>query len=342
MKKTIAAALMLTCAAFSSSAVANTTLSFNYFLPRTHFTWPVFEKWADAIAKATNGEVTIDFLPQSVAPAPGILEAVRNGVADGGFMFNGFLEKAAPGMMVSQMPWINAGNSKTVSTALWNIYQEHFAKVEKLPGVQLVSMFNLGPAELCSVTDKPITNLGELKSRRVWALPGTIADILKSAGLSIVSSPAVQVQELASRNTIDAHFGMPFDTIISFGIAPYTKSCVDMSPAMQSANFSIFFNQRAWSRLTESQRAVIMKLSGAALAEKLGAAVDETGVSSRKTLVAQGMVLTKVDTDLMAALQASAAKIQEQWEKTVSQKYGVDGAAILKEMHDTVAAESRK
>ena len=342
MKRAIVAAFFLTCAAFTTSAVAKTTLSFNYFLPRTHFTWPVFEKWADSISKATNGEVTINFLPQSVAPAPGILDAVRDGVADGGFMFNGFLEKVAPGLMISQMPWINAGNSKAVSMALWKVYEKKFGKVEQLPGVHLVSMFNLGPAELCSVTNKPIAGLNDLKSRRVWALPGTIVDILKAMGLSIVASPTVQLQELASRSTIDAYYGVPFDTIISFGLAPYTKSCVEMSPAVQSANFSIFFNQRVWSRMTDAQRAAIMKVSGGVFAEQLGAAVDEASASSLKTLLAQGMKLTPADPDLMVALKESAAKIENRWEKAVSEKYRVDGAAILKEMRDTVAAESQK
>lgn len=341
MKKTTLAAAMLACTALSSSALAKTELSFNIFFPPTHFSWPVFKAWANDISKATNGEVQINFPSQSVAPPPGILEAVRNGVADGGFIFNGFIEKAAPGTMVSQMPWISVGDTRAVSTALWSVYEKHFAKAEKLPGVQLVSMFNLGPTYLCSVTDKPITTLSELKSRRVWALPGTIADILKGAGLSIVSSPAVQVQELASRNTIDAHFGLTYETVVSFGVAPYTKSCLDMKPAMQSANFSIFFNQRAWGKLTQPQRDAIMKLSGGALAERLGAATNEADAAALKTLTAQGLTFAKPSPDLMNALQASSAKIEQQWEKSVSQKYGVDGAAILKEMRDAVAAGSK-
>lgn len=341
MKRTTLAAAMLACTALSSSALAKTELSFNILFPPTHFSWPVFKAWADDVSKATNGEVQINFPSQSVAPPPGILEAVRNGVADGGFVFNGFIEKVAPGTMVSQMPWISVGDTRAVSTALWNVYEKYFAKSEKLPGVQLVSMFNLGPTYLCSVTDKPITTLDQLKSLRVWALPGTVADILKGAGLSIVSGPAVQVQELASRNTIDAHFGLTYETIVSFGVAPYTKSCLEMRPAMQSASFSVFFNQRAWGKLTQPQREAITKLSGASLAERLGAATNDADAAALKTLTAQGLTFAKPGADLMSALQGAAEKIAQQWEKSVSEKYGVDGAAILKEMRAAVEAGSK-
>jgi TRAP-type C4-dicarboxylate transport system substrate-binding protein len=337
MKKSIATVMAWICIVLPSQASAKSELSFNILFPQTHFSWPVFRAWADDIAKATDGEIKINFPSQSVAPPPGILEAVRNGVADAGFVFNGFLEKAAPGTMVSQMPWVNNGNTKAVSVALWDVYQERFAKAEKLPGVQLVSMFNLGPAYLCSITGKPITTLADLKTRRVWALPGTIADILKGMGLAIASGPAVQVQELASRNTIDAQFGITPETIISFGLAPYTKSCVDMSPAMQSSSFSIFFNQRTWSRLTEAQRDAIMRVSGPALAERLGQAANRADAEARGKLASQGVTFAKVDPDLLAALQGSAAKVADQWVTLVSQRYGVDGFAILNEIRAKAA-----
>ena len=54
------------------------------------------DAWAAKIEEATGGEVKVSFPPKSVAPPPGIVDAVRNGVADGGFIFNGFIGQAAP------------------------------------------------------------------------------------------------------------------------------------------------------------------------------------------------------------------------------------------------------
>lgn len=342
MKLKLTAALCLATSALAAPATAETELSFNIFFPQTHFVWPVFQAWSDDVAKATDGEVKITFPAQSVSPPPGVMDAVRNGVADGGFIFNGFIGKAAPATLLSQMPWMHKGDSAAMSEMMWENYQEHFAEHETLRGVKLVSMFNLGPAYLCSVSDTPITSLEELSSRRIWALPGTIANILKDMDQSIVAGPAVQVQELTSRNTVDAHFGLTMETTNSFGVAPYTKSCVDISPSMQSANFSIFFNERKWDRLSDEHRAAIEELSGSHLARRLGVASNEAEAKGRAKLEDQGVTFTPANPDLMAAFEASAAKISGGWAAEVSGKYGVDAAAVVEEMRSEVDAASAR
>lgn len=320
--------------------MAETELTFNILFPQTHFAWPVFQAWAEDISAATDGEVTITFPPQSVAPPPGLLDAVRNGVADGGFIFNGFIGQAAPGTMLTQMPFTDRGDSKAMSEVFWDSYEENFAGVEDLRGVKLISGFHLGPTYLCSTTDTPITTLEDLKSRRVWALPGTIADTLAAMDLAITASPAVQLQELASRNTVDAHLGVTMETIVAFGVAPYTKSCVEMSPALQSASFSIFFNQRIWDRLPDEHRAAIEKLSGAALAGRLGAATDAADDEARAQLEEMGVTFAPVDEGLLAAMQEAATGVAQSWADTVQSTYGIDGMALIEKTRAQVAEMS--
>ncbi len=337
MRKSVATAL-LAATFLGSPAAANTQLTFNNFTPPSHFSWPVFQAWADDISAATGGEVTISFPPMSVAPPHGVLDAVRNGVADGGFMFNGFLAQNAPGTMVSQMPFIDRGNSEAISVAFWETYRDTFLAVEDLRGVEVVSGFHLGPTYLCSTTDTPIGSLEDLRARRVWALPGTIADTLAAMGLAITASPAVQLQELTSRNTVDAHLGVTMETIVAFGVAPYTKSCVEMDPALLSASFSIFFNQRTWDRLSDAHRAAITELSGSALAARLGAATDAADDAARTQLEAMGVTFAPVDAGLHAAMQEAARGIAETWSAAVQSAYGIDGPALIEATRARVAA----
>lgn len=334
-RKTLGAALF--AAAIAGPAASETELTFNVFFPPTHFSWPVFEAWASDISEATDGEVSITFPPQSVAPPPGIVDAVRNGVADGGFIFNGFLAQNAPGTMMTQMPFIDLGDSEAMSVAFWETYSENFAEVEDLRGVELVSGFHLGPTYLCSTTDTPITTLEDLESRRVWALPGTIADTLSEMGLAITASPAVQLQELTSRNTVDAHLGVTMETIIAFGAAPYTKSCVEMEPALQSASFSIFFNQRTWDRLSEEHRAAINELSGSALAARLGAATNVADAEARAQLEEMGVTFAPIDEGLLSAMQEAAAVTAQSWSEAVESAYGADGMALIEDARARVA-----
>lgn len=321
-------------------AAAETELTFNNFIPQGHFVWPVFQAWADDIATATNGEVSIIFPPQSVAPPPGIVDAVRNGVADGGFIFNGFIGQQFPGTMLTQMPFIDRSDSEVMSVAFWETYQEHFLEVEDVRGVEMVSGFHLGPTYLCSTTDAAITTLDDLKTRRVWALPGTIADTLAAMDLAITASPAVQLQELTSRSTVDAHLGVTMDTIVAFGVAPYTKSCVEMAPALQSASFSIFFNQRSWDRLSDANRTAIEGLSGSALAARLGAATDAADDAARAQLEAMGVTFAPIDEGLLAAMQEASSAVAQTWSEALNTAYGMDGMALIEDTRARVAEAS--
>ncbi|MDP2083576.1 MAG: TRAP transporter substrate-binding protein DctP [Gemmobacter sp.] len=336
----LAFASLLAATALTGPAVAGTELSFNILFPQTHFAWPVFQAWAEDVAAATNGEVKITFPPQSVAPPPGIVDAVRNGVVDAGFVFNGFIGQQFPGTMLTQMPFIDLGNSEAMSVAFWESYAESFASVENVKGVQMVSGFHLGPTYLCSTTDTPITTRDDLKSRRVWALPGTIAETLKTMDLAITASPAVQLQELTSRNTVDAHLGVTMETIVAFGVAPYTKSCLDMSPALQSASFSIFFNQRTWDRMPAEHRAAIEKLSGSALAARLGAATDAADDAARAKLESMGVTFAPMDQGLLDAMRAASDGVAKSWSDAVQKAYGIDGMALIEATRARVAAAS--
>lgn len=339
IRTSIAAALVATTT-FAAPAVAQTELSFNIFFPKTNFAWPVFQAWSEDIAAATDGEVVVTFPAQSVSPPPGVVDAVRNGVADGGFIFNGFIAQAAPGTMASQMPFISVGDSAAMGEVFWNAYTENFADVENVGGVEVVSAFHLGPTYLCSVTDTPITTLEDLQSRRVWALPGTIAGTLTEMDLSITASPAVQVQELASRNTVDAHLGLTMDTTISFGVGPYTKSCVETTESIQSASFMVFFNQRKWDRLSDEHRAAITELSGAALARRIGEAADDADTAARAELEAMGVTFAPINPVLDAAMREAANGVAGTWAEQVQSLYGIDGLALIEQMRADVAAAS--
>lgn len=331
---------MVAATTIATTAAAETELTFNILFPPTHFSWPVFEAWAADIATATDGEVVLTFPPQSVAPPPGILDAVRNGVADGGFIFNGFLAQSAPGTVVTMMPFVHVGDTEALSVAFWETYQKEFADVEDLRGVELVSGFHLSENILCSTSDKPITSLDDLRNRRLWTLPGTITDTMAAMGLSITAGPAVQLQELTSRNTVDAHFGLTWETIPSFGVAPYTKSCVETLPALHSASFTVFFNQRTWDRLSEEHRAAILELSGSALAARIGAATDIADEAARAQLLEDGVEVTPLDESLLSAMQEAANSVAQSWSEKVGAAYGVDGMAILEGIRASVAEQS--
>jgi TRAP-type C4-dicarboxylate transport system substrate-binding protein len=312
-----------------AQAAAETKIVFNIFTPPSHFIWPVLRGWAQDVARVTEGRVTLEFPAESVAPPPKILEAVKNGVADGGFMFNAFLAPKIKGPMVGQLPWmVPADQSAAASVALWRTYQKFFADKGEFADVHLLSLNHWGGAGLCSVSGTPITTLDDLKKRKLWALAGNVSTIVKNLGISFVAGPAVQIHEYVSRNVVDAYTGITWESINSFKAASYTKSCVLFDRYMQSANFSVFMNKGTWAKLGQADRDAITKIAGEPLALRIGGSFDKANGAAKAMLVKQGVTFAKIHPDLLAALEKAAAPVQAQWIESVK-PMGVDGKAAI-------------
>lgn len=324
---------------FASAASAQERMTYNIFTPPTHFIWAVMKDWAAQVEDATEGRVTIEFTAKSVAPPPKILDAVRKGAADAGFVANVFLGPKHPGPEVGMLPWVHRGDSEASSVAIWNAYQKYFADKEEWKGIELLGMHQWGGGSVCSTTDEPIADLEDLTSRKVWALPGVSAKLLKNLDVSVVSGPAVQIHEIVSRNVVDAHVGITYDAISSFKAAPYTKSCVRFETSPNSTNFSHFFSAKSWQRLSAEDQEIIRGLSGEHLARMVGSAYNEINANARQGMEDAGTAFEDASAEFVAQLDTAAQPLIQDWKKKVAEM-GVDGDEALEFMRSEVARMS--
>ncbi|MEM8540980.1 MAG: TRAP transporter substrate-binding protein DctP [Pseudomonadota bacterium] len=313
------------------AALAETTITYNIFTPPTHFMWDVMRDWKAQVEEKTEGRVKIEFTAKSVAPPPKIYEAVRKGAADGGFMANVFSQKFAPGTGVSMVPWVHRGDSEAASVAVSQVYNKHFLGKDKWKGVELLGVFQFAAGTVCSVDGKPLASLDDLAARKFWTLPGNTSGMFKALDIAIVSGPAVQVQELVSRNVVDAYAGITYDAIEKFGAGPYTAYCFDFEVAPVSTSFSHFISSKVWKKLSEEDRQALRDLSGDHLAAMVGAANNASQKASLATLTEAGMKQETPAADLLAALEKGAMPVEEKWLASIAD-YGLDGPAILTEL----------
>ncbi|MGH6628385.1 MAG: TRAP transporter substrate-binding protein DctP, partial [Burkholderiales bacterium] len=158
---------------------AETKLVFNVFLPPGHFLRAESARWAAEVEKATEGRVKVEIPAGSLAPPPQQLSAVKSGIADMAVMANVFLGRGAPLTQMSTMPFL-VSDASAASVALWRVHEKHLAAKNEFKDVQLLSLFHFSPGYLYSMTDAPVNSVDELKARRMWALPGEAADVMKS------------------------------------------------------------------------------------------------------------------------------------------------------------------
>lgn len=338
LKHHIAAALGALFA-FCGVASAQERIVYNIFTPPTHFIWDVMKDWAAQVEAETEGRVVVEFTAKSVAPPPKVMDAIRKGAADAGFIANVFLGPKHPGPEVGMLPWVHRGDSEASSVAIWNTYMKYFADKEEWKGIELLGMHQWGGGSVCSTTDDPIAGLGDLTSRKVWVLPGVSAKLLQALDVSVVSGPAVQIHEIVSRNVVDAHVGITYDAINSFKATPYTKSCVRFETSPNSTNFSHFFNAKAWARLSEEDQEIIRGLSGEHLARMVGSAYNQINADARQAMADAGTTFTDASEEFVAELDVGAQPLIQNWIAKVGEM-GVDGAEALDYMRGEVARMS--
>jgi TRAP-type C4-dicarboxylate transport system substrate-binding protein len=337
---TIAAAAAVMALAYTAApAQAATRLISNCFWPPQH---PVCTKllptWAKWVEEATHGDVKITIPPKSLAPPPQQWDSVAKGIADTAFQFNGFIANRVWGPTVAMQPFIATHDSPAMSQALWETYEKYFSKEYK--GIHVLSMWVITPAELWSQTDKPVNSMADLKSRKIWALPGTNANIMKAVGAGVVSGPAVQMNEIISRGVVDAYVGVSPASVRDFRLIPYTKSMTQFSRGIYSTSFSFLMSQKKWDSLSKKDQDAITSVSGA----KFGRMISAYWVQADKESLAEekkaGIKVVKADPQFEAALVKIGDSLTKKWIETAN-KRGIDGQAAydfyVKRVHELSA-----
>jgi len=63
------------------------------------------------------------------------------------------------------------------------------------------------------MTDTPIQTLEDIGNRKMWGLPGVVANTLKETGSSVVAGPVVQMLEIISKDVVDGYAGIPWGSV---------------------------------------------------------------------------------------------------------------------------------
>ncbi|WP_191601340.1 TRAP transporter substrate-binding protein DctP [Marinomonas algicola] len=315
--------------ASSTSVLQAKELIFNNFFPPSHFIHGVMNEWISDVAEATDGRVTFIVPAGTLAPPPQQLSAVKSGIADVAMTANIFIQKQVPVLSYSSLPFL-VSNAEAASVANWRTYEKFLANKAPLKkyGVEMLSVFNYSGGNLYGLEDKPIETIEELKSKRLWALPGYTANNIKNIGVSPVTGPAVKVSEVVSKGVVDAFYGISYESVTDFKASPYTKNIVQFPFAGTSTSFSLFINKRTWSKISEEDQMLIKQLSGEALSRKVGKAAANASLVALTAMELSGIKVIPGSQDLYQGLQHAAKPLFTDFVKKAD-KIGVNGNEML-------------
>jgi len=319
-----ASAVLAAIISLPGHAHAKTRILTNCFWPPQHYMCTqVLPTWGKWVKEATDGRVTVQIPPKSLASPPEQWGSVEKGIADAAVQFNGFVANRVTGPLVAMNPFVASADAPAMSQALWETYQKYFPN--EYEGVHALSMWVITPAEVYSQNDTPINSVADLKSRKIWALPGTVANLMKKVGVGVVAGPAVQANEVISRGVVDGHIGLSPVSIAAFQLGPYTKSMTQFKTRIYSTSFSFVMNEKKWDEISPEDQAAITSVSG----DKFARMAAQFWVDGDKAAIKRfndewGITVHDADPAFEAELTEASKFLTAGWIKRATDK-GIDG-----------------
>src|SRR6201991_4088175 len=250
---------------------------------RWQSTWPskdIFHEFALDFAKKVNdmtgGDLKIEVLPAgAVVPAFGLLDAVSQGVLDGG---HGVLVYHY-GKQTALALW-GSGPGFAMDAGMllsWHRYgggKELLAKLYESVGANVVSFpYGPMPTQPFGWFKKPITKPDDMKGLK-YRTVGISIDVFTAMGAAVNALPGGEIVSAMDRGLLDAAEFNNASSDRALGFADVSKVCMLQSYHQNAEQFEITFNKDKYNSLPEKMRAIIANAVDAASADMAWKAVD--------------------------------------------------------------------
>ncbi|MDA4848409.1 hypothetical protein [Hoeflea poritis] len=324
---TLAALTTAALTASGSLATAKTRIIVNCFWPPQHFVCQkVLPGWLEAVEEVTEGRVVGNIPPKSVAPPPEQLASVEKGIVDASVQFNGLIGNRVNGALTAMQPFSGTMDGAAMTQAAWETRQKYYP--DEFDTVELLSQWVITPGQLFSNTDEPVATVDEFKSRKMWALPGPLANMAKGIGAAVVATPAVKSNEVIANGVVDSHLGLGGDAIQSFQVIPYTKSMTRFSTPVYTTTFSFVINKDKWAEISPEDQEAIRAISQDKIGMVATGLWDSVSADVYSRFDELGITVVDADPALEATLVEAAGPITQAW-KDKAKAAGIDADAAL-------------
>lgn len=333
--RAIAAAAVLAAALGAAPAMAE-TLTVSSWVPPTHFVHTDFlVPFADQVAEATEGRVTLSILPAALGGPAQHWELARNGIADitwGNFTYEP--ERFVP-MWFAEFPGAGS-DAEAQSRALWRTYETYLADHPAFAGVKVLGVGLFGGGQLHH-DSRSITTPEDI-ANQTFRMGGPIQERLLSAlGAVPVAAPATRAYEMLESGVIDGSLH-PVESVVNFRLEGVLTQHTIFPDGFFDAAFFVAMNEARWNRLSDADRAAIEGITGEALSAAWGRNFDILSPEAAKTLAEAGNVFATPSPELVSAVDAIADEMVADWIVAAKGAGVEDPEAMLAFYRETYAA----
>ncbi|MPZ58163.1 MAG: hypothetical protein GEU91_17045 [Rhizobiales bacterium] len=333
MLSVLAAGVVIAFGAASASAQKQ-TLKMAYWAGPSHHMVKTQEAWIKTIEAASGGNLTIEVDKAPLAKPDGQYDLVKNGVRDMVWHVPAYTRGRFEMLQAGEIPFL-CPNATVCAPALWKWYAKHKLADKEFTDTKLLTVFMHGPGGIHTL--KPATTLEQIKGIKIRA-GGAGVPIGKALGMSVVSMTATEAHEALSRGTVDGVL-FPWEAMDSFRLTELTKAHLEVPGGMYTATFIININPRSFDRLTDSNKAALMKASGeagSALFGKHWDAADDKARDNAKKLGHSIQTLAPAELDRWRPMLQF---VEDEWVKKANSR-GLNGKMLLDDLRAMIKASS--
>lgn len=319
----------------ASAATAQTTLRFNNWIPATHFIIADgYVKYFQDIAKATEGRIKIELTAQSLGAPPRQMQLAVDGIADIAWGVHSYTPGTYPLAEMVELPFIGHGADKD-SVAYWRVYKAMFEKTGMHPATVHTLAVHVHPPGHVYNSKRAIKSVEDFKGLKLRTANASTTIAFEKFGAVPITMPVTQLRDSLSKGVVDGSM-FTSEGFVNFRIADLIKHGTLIEGGLYSQSFFIVMNKKKWDSLPAKDRAAIDKLSGEALARRIGKRWQDEENAGHDKLTKSGVQLVKADATMMAKMKEALAHIEKAWIEKAKAK-GVDGAAAIKMLKDEAA-----
>jgi len=326
LKRLFLGALACAMALPVTAANSQVVLNVNAWVPPAHLlVADITMPFCKDVEDATQGRVKCNLLPKAVVAAPQTLDAVKDGLADIGFITHGYTPGRFVLTDVAELPFLG-DTSESVSVAYQRVHTKMLAKFDEHKGVHVLGVFNHGPGGIFN-TKHAIASVKDLDGMKIRIGGGMVNEVAKSLGAVPMLKPAPESYELLSQGVADGVF-FPKESALSFKLIPLIKHATYVPGGLYNVTFSLIMNEAKWGQISAADKAAIDKLSGEALARRAGKAWDAVDARADKAMRDAGIPIVVASPQFISEIHGRTDGLEKGWIEKAKAK-GLDGAAAL-------------
>ncbi|PWJ11173.1 TRAP transporter substrate-binding protein [Jannaschia seohaensis] len=295
------------------------------------------DRWAEQVEADSDGRIAVEVYP-SLQLGGGVADLVpqlEDGIVDIIWTLPGFAPGRFPGTQGLELPFMNTGDSASMSPAAMEFITTHLGP--EFEGIKIISV-HATDASLVHTVDTPIETLEDFEGLKLRVAGRFIGEAVKGLGATPVGMGLGDVYEALERGQVD---GMLINWAITKPFRFYEVTEYHTEVPLYQSMLMTLMSQASYDALPDDLKAVIDQNSGVEYAKRMGVIWDgETEPARQATIDAGDTIITLSDEEI-ARWKEAVQPAYDAWIAEMDSR-GYDGAALFEALKEITAKYGRE